>query len=137
MKIRDVMSKDVQVARPGDSIQDVAKRMADGDFGFLPVADGDKLIGTITDRDITIRAVASGAACGASVSEYLTRDVQTARDDDDLKSVLETMGSRQIRRLPVLDKHDRLVGIVSLGDLSGHVKEHYAGETLEDISQSH
>ena len=136
MKVRDVMSKDVQVARPGDSIQEVASRMAAGDFGFMPVADGDTLIGTITDRDIAVRAVAGGAACTSPVVEYISRDPHTARADDDLKSVLDAMGTKQIRRLPVLDKDNRLVGVVSLGDLSTRVKEKYAGEALEDISRA-
>jgi len=136
MKVRDVMSKDVQVARPGDSLQDVAARMAAGDFGFMPVADGDTLIGTITDRDIAVRAVAGGAACTSPVVEYISRDPHTARADDDLKTVLDAMGTKQIRRLPVLDKDDRLVGVVSLGDLSTRVKEKYAGEALEDISRT-
>ncbi len=136
MKVRDVMSKDVQVARPGDTLQDVAGRMSEGGFGFMPVADGDRLIGTITDRDIAIRAVAGGAACTSPVVEYISREPQTAYADDDLKTVLEAMGSKQIRRLPVLDKDDRLVGVVSLGDLSTRVKEKYAGEALEDISRS-
>ena len=136
MKVRDVMSKDVQVARPGDSLQDVAGRMRAGDFGFMPVADGDTLIGTITDRDIAVRAVAGGAACTAPVVEYISRDPHTARADDDLKTVLEAMGSKQIRRMPVLDKDERLVGVVSLGDLSTRVKEKYAGEALEDISRA-
>lgn len=136
MKVRDVMSKDVQVARPGDSLQDVAARMSAGDFGFMPVAEGDRLIGTITDRDIAVRAVAGGAACTSPVVEYISRDPQTARADDDLKTVLDAMGSKQIRRLPVLDKDDRLVGVVSLGDLSTRVKEKYAGEALEDISRA-
>ena len=135
MKVRDVMSSDVQVARPGDTLQEVATRMASGDFGFMPVADGDRLIGTITDRDLAVRAVAGGAACTSPVVEYLSRDPQTARADDDLKTVLDSMGSKQIRRLPVLDKDDRLVGVVSLGDLSTRVKEKYAGEALEDISR--
>ena len=135
MKVRDVMSKDVQVARPGDTLQDVASRMASGDFGFMPVADGDRLIGTITDRDIAIRAVAGGAACTSPVVEYISRDAQTAYAEDDLKTVLEAMGGKQIRRMPVLDKDERLVGVVSLGDLSTRVKEKYAGEALEDISR--
>lgn len=136
MKVRDVMSKDVQIARPGDTLQEVAARMSAGDFGFMPVADGDTLIGTITDRDIAVRAVAGGAACTSPVVEYITRDAQTAYADDDLKTVLDTMGTKQIRRLPVLDKNDRLVGVVSLGDLSTRVKEKYAGEALEDISRA-
>ena len=135
MKVRDVMSKDVQVARPGDTLQDVAARMASGDFGFMPVADGDQLIGTITDRDMVVRAVAGGAACTSPVVEYISRNAHTAHADDDLKTVLEAMGSKQIRRMPVLDKDERLVGVVSLGDLSTRVKEKYAGEALEDISR--
>ena len=135
MKVRDVMSTDVQVARPGDTLQAVASRMSEGDFGFMPVADGDRLIGTITDRDIAIRAVAGGAACTSPVVEYISREPQTAYADDDLKTVLDAMGSKQIRRLPVLDKDERLVGVVSLGDLSTRVKEKYAGEALEDISR--
>ena len=136
MKVRDVMSKDVQVARPGDTLQEVAARMSAGDFGFMPVADGDTLIGTITDRDIAVRAVAGGAACTSPVVEYISRDPHTARADDDLKTVLDTMGTKQIRRMPVLDKDDRLVGVVSLGDLSTRVKEKYTGEALEDISRT-
>lgn len=135
MKIRDVMTKDVQLARPGDTIQEVAARMARGDFGFVPVADGDQLIGTITDRDIAVRAVAAGAAPTATVLEYITRDPHTVLDTDDLKVVLDLMGARQIRRAPVVDKHGRVVGVVSLGDLSIRVKERYAGEALESISR--
>ena len=135
MKSRDVMTKDVQLARPADTIQEVAARMARGDFGFVPVADGDQLIGTITDRDIAVRAVAAGAAPTATVLEYITRDPHTVLDTDDLKVVLDLMGARQIRRAPVVDKHGRVVGVVSLGDLSTRVKERYAGEALESISR--
>jgi CBS domain-containing protein len=136
MKVRDVMSKDVQVARPNDTLQEVARRMKEGDFGFMPVADGDQLIGAITDRDIVVRALAAGGLASAPVVEFITRDPMAARADDDLKTVLDAMGSRQIRRLPVLDKDNRLVGVVSLGDLSTRVKEKYAGEALESISRT-
>ncbi|MFC5388545.1 CBS domain-containing protein [Brevundimonas bullata] len=136
MKIRDVMSKDVQVARPNDTIQEVAARMAAGDFGFIPVADGENLVGAVTDRDITVRAVAAGAAPTARVVEFLSRDALVVRADDDLKVALDLMSSRRIRRLPVVDKDGRLVGVVSLGDLSTRVKEKYAGEALEEISRS-
>ena len=135
MKIRDVMSKDVRVARPEDTLQNVAGRMAAGDFGFIPVADGDRLIGALTDRDIVVRAVASGAGPEARVLDVLSRDALVVRADDDLKVALDLMSSRQIRRLPVVDKDGRLVGVVSLGDLSTRVKERYAGEALEEISR--
>jgi CBS domain-containing protein len=135
MKIRDVMSKDVQVARPEDTLQNVAGRMAAGDFGFIPVADGDRLIGALTDRDIVVRAVASGAGPEARVLDVVSRDALVVRADDDLKVALDLMSSRQIRRLPVVDRDGRLVGVVSLGDLSTRVKERYAGEALEEISR--
>lgn len=136
MKIRDVMSKDVQVARPTDTLQDVASRMATGDFGFIPVAEGDRLVGTLTDRDIVVRSVAKGGGGASLVSEAMTAPVTTVLDSADLKVALEAMSTGQIRRLPVLDKNDRLVGVVSLGDLSTRVKEKYAGEALESISKS-
>jgi len=82
MRIQDVMSRDVQVARPNDTLQEVAARMAAGDFGFIPVADGDKLVGAITDRDITVRAVAAGAAPTDRVVEFLSRDALVVRADE-------------------------------------------------------
>ena len=135
MKIRDVMSKNVQVARPEDTLQNVAGRMAAGDFGFIPVADGDRLIGALTDRDIVVRGVASGAGPEARVLDVLSRDALVVRADDDLKVALDLRSSRQIRRLPVVDKDVRLVVAVSLGDVSTRVKERYAGEALEEISR--
>lgn len=137
MKVRDIMSRDVQVARPGDTIQNVAGRMAAGDFGFMPVAEGDRLAGTVTDRDLVVRAMAGGAGPGTPVGEVMTRNVEWRRDDEDLKDVLKCMSDKQIRRLPILDKDERLVGVVSLGDLSTRVKEKYAGEALEEISRPH
>lgn len=136
MKVRDVMSNDVQVARPDDRLQEIAMRMQSGDFGFMPVADGDRLVGTVTDRDIVVRGVARGLDSAATAGEVMTHDVTSVRDDADLKTVLETMGGRQIRRLPVVDKNERLVGVISLGDLSTRVKEKYAGAALEDISRT-
>ena len=136
MKIRDVMTRDVHLARPGDTLQDVASRMAKGGFGFVPVADGDQLIGTITDRDIVVRALATGAAPSATVVEFITRDAQTVLDTDDLKVVLDLMGSKQIRRAPVVGQaRPRGRRGPRWGDLSTRVKEKYAGETLESISR--
>lgn len=135
MKISDLMSRNVQIARPDESLQSVSARMAAGDFGFMPVVDGDQLIGTITDRDMAIRGIATGASASAPVLQFISRDPQTVREDDDAKSVLEAMGSKQIRRLPVVDNDGRIAGVVSLGDLSIRVKEKYAGEALEEISR--
>lgn len=135
MKVRDIMSRDVQVARPNDTLREVAGRMRAGDFGFMPVADGDRLMGTVTDRDIVVRGLADGIGPDATVDGCMSTDVKCVREDDDLKSALESMGGSQIRRLPVVDKDERLVGVVSLGDLSTRVKEKYAGEALEEISR--
>jgi CBS domain-containing protein len=135
MKVRDIMSRDVQVARPGDSIQNVAGRMAAGDFGFMPVAEGDQLVGAVTDRDLVVRALAGGAGPQTPVAEVMTSKVEWRRDGEDLKDVLKCMSDKQIRRLPILDGDNRLVGVVSLGDLSTRVKEKYAGEALEEISR--
>jgi CBS domain-containing protein len=135
MKVRDIMSRDVQVARPNDTLREVAGRMRAGDFGFMPVADGDRLMGTVTDRDIVVRGLADGIGPDATVDGCMSTDVKCVREDDDLKSALDSMGGSQIRRLPVVDENERLVGVVSLGDLSTRVKEKYAGEALEEISR--
>ncbi|WP_269515764.1 CBS domain-containing protein [Brevundimonas subvibrioides] len=136
MKIKDMMSRDVQVARSADPIQEVAARMGAGNFGFLPVSDGDTLIGTITDRDIAVRGTGQGKPGAAPVSEVMTAGATTVLDSDDLKSALDLMASGQIRRLPVLDRHGKLVGVVSLGDLSARVKATSIGVALETISAS-
>lgn len=131
------MSRDIQVARVNDTIQEIAGRMAVGDFGFLPVADGDALVGTITDRDIAIRAVAHGKPATTPVAEVMSSGATTIHDHDDLSVALDLMADDKIRRLPVVDKHGKLVGVVSLGDLSAKVKERAAGEALETISRAH
>ncbi len=135
MKIRELMTRDVQIARPDDSLRDCAERMAAGDFGFLPVAENDRLIGTLTDRDIAVRAVAAGADPASPILPFVSRNPITAREDDDPRDVLHLMGGRQVRRLPVVDRDGRLVGVVSLGDLAVRVKEKYAGEALESVSR--
>lgn len=137
MRIRDVMSRDIQTAQPTDTLEAVAARMKTGDFGFVPVVEGDRLVGTVTDRDIAIRGVGEGRPPQAAVAEVMSRGATTVLDSDDLRVALDLMADGRIRRLPVLDKHDRLVGVVSLGDLSARVKEKSAGETLESISRPH
>ena len=133
MKIRDVMTKDVHLARPADTIQDVASRMAKGDFGFVPVADGDQLIGTITDRDIVVRAVAGGLGPDTPVREVMSTEVKYCFDDEDIDAAARNMAQQQVRRLPVLDRDKRLVGIVSLADLVAAGQTEKAGEALGGI----
>ena len=139
MKVRDVMSKDVQVARPGDTLQDVAARMSTGDFGFMPVADGDTLIGTITDRDIVVRAVAAGwSPVDALVKDCMTEDVAYAFCDEETEEVLERMKVLQIRRLVILDRDKNLAGIVALGDIATEpdaAAEARVGAAMAEISE--
>lgn len=135
MKIKDVMTRNVEVARPEEPIQSVAQRMARGDFGFMPVVDGKRIVGTITDRDLTIRALAGAMSASTPVAEVMTRGATYTREDSDLESVLDKMGDEQIRRLPIVNDKDELVGVVAVGDLAAKVKERYIGETMEDISK--
>lgn len=119
MKISEIMTLDVAIAAPDDTIQTAAQLMADGGVGALPVCDGNRLIGMITDRDIAVRAVAEGKAPdGCSVRDVMTDDLNYALEDDDVQAVAQKMGQWQVHRLPVLDREKQLVGIVSLGDLA-------------------
>ncbi|MFN3513657.1 MAG: CBS domain-containing protein [Phenylobacterium sp.] len=135
MKVSEIMSRDVQVARPDESIQSVAKRMKEIDVGSLPVCDGDKVQGVVTDRDIAIRAVAEGRSFESAVSDIMTPDVEYVFDDDDAAEAADRMADSQIRRLPVVDRDKRLVGILALGDLTGKIKDRKTGQTLEEISE--
>ena len=132
-KISEVMTSEVKVVSPEDSLQDAAAIMAEQDVGALPVCDGTRLQGMITDRDITIRAIANGRGADTAVSEVMTDDVVWCTEDDDTQDVLERMGDRQIRRIPVVDQDRNLVGIVSLGDLAIEDEEN-VDEALRDIS---
>lgn len=135
MRVNEAMSRDVQVARPQDSIQSAARRMADIDVGSLPVCDGEKLQGMITDRDIVVRALAEGRSFETPVSDVMTAEVEFAFADDDLDEAADKMAEAQIRRLPVIDHDRRLVGILAIGDVSGKVRDTTAGRTLEEISK--
>lgn len=116
MKVAEVMTRDVHMASPDDSLQETAKRMVADDIGFLPVRENDRLVGTITDRDIVARAVAQGKGGQARVREVMTPDVKYCFDDEDVEHVVQNMGDIQVRRLPVVDRNKRLVGVVSLAD---------------------
>jgi CBS-domain-containing membrane protein len=109
--------------------------MADIDAGFLPVADNDRLIGTVTDRDIAIRGVAAGRSPDTNVREVMSEDIKYCYDDDDSDHVLDNMGDIQVRRLPVVNRDKKLVGIVSLTDLAGNGDRKQAGEALGDIAR--
>lgn len=116
MRIADIMTKDVHVASPDDTIATIAREMAENDIGFLPVGQNDRLVGMITDRDIVVRCVADGRDDKTRVADIMTSDVKYCYEDEDVSEVARNMGDEQIRRLPVVNRNKRLVGIVSLAD---------------------
>lgn len=119
MLVQDCMSKYVELGRPDMTIKEVACLMRDGDYGFLPIQENDRLIGTITDRDITIRAVAGGLSPDTTkVFEVMSKKVLYCFEDQTLEEVTRNLGDNQVRRLPVLNREKRLVGVLSLGDIA-------------------
>ena len=135
MKISKCMTRDVKLANPNQTIQEAAKAMAEIDAGVLPVSENDRLVGMITDRDIAVRAIAKGKGPDTPVREVMSQDVKYCFEDDDVDDVAQNMADIKVRRLPVLDKSKRLVGIVSLGDLALADGPSNAGEALCGISE--
>jgi CBS domain-containing protein len=116
MQIKELMSRNVVLASPRETLSEVAQMMAERDIGCMPVGDGDRIVGMVTDRDIVIRGVAAGKGPDTPVSEVMTRDVKYCFDDEDIDHVILNMGENQVRRLPVMNREKRLVGIVTLAD---------------------
>ena len=135
MKVSDAMSRDVQVVGPTQSIRDAAKIMSKIDAGVLPVGENDRLVGMITDRDIAIRAVAEGKAPTTKVRDIMSDEVLYCFDDQDLDEVAQNMGDTKVRRLPVLNREKRLVGIISLGDVARNEDAGTTGQTISHISE--
>ena len=135
MKVSNCMTTDVQIADPEQTLQDVALTMGRLDAGVLPVSENDRLIGMITDRDIAIRGVAEGKGPEAKVRDVMSIKVKYCFDDEDVEDVLHNMGDLQVRRLPVLNRNKRLVGIISLGDLATKGEATETGKALSGISQ--
>jgi CBS domain-containing protein len=137
MQLKDVMTRDVEVVHPNATLEEAAAKMDSLDIGPLPVCDGNRLVGMVTDRDITVRATAAGKDPRTTqVREVMTDDVVYCFDDDDTNEAARLMEEQQIRRLVVLDRDKRLVGIVSLGDLAVATQDdQLSGEVLERISE--
>ena len=135
MRVSKCMTKDVRMAAPDQSVREAAQMMASLDAGVLPVAQNDRLVGMITDRDIAIRGVAEGKGPDARIREVMSTDVKYCFDDEEVDDVLQNMGEIQVRRLPVVNRDKRLVGIVSLGDLASNGEAKQAGKALGGISQ--
>src|ERR1051326_9632446 len=137
MKVSEIMSRNVECIEPGTSIKEVAKKMRALDVGFLPVCEGDKPVGTLTDRDITIRHVADGQnPYRVKARDIMTPNVFFCYHDQDVEEVAKFMQKNDIRRVVICDRRGQLAGVVSLGDVSKAAgEERLAGETLKDIAE--
>jgi CBS domain-containing protein len=134
-QLKDLMSRNVKVISPDMSIGEAAREMRDGDFGMMPVGDAEHIIGTISDRDIAIRAVALGLGVDTKVRDVMSKGVSSAQETDTVDQAVRIMSERQVRRLPVLDQDQKLVGIVALGDLAVSSESKPAGQALSEISK--
>ena len=135
MKVSEVMTREVETIRPDQTAQDAARFMLNADAGSIPVADGGRLIGMITDRDIAVRGIAKGYGPDTPVRELMTDDLVVVRIDDDIEEAAEKMSDAQVRRLPVIDHEERLCGILSLGDIAREADEECAERALEGVTQ--
>jgi len=137
MNLRDIMTSDVECVRPEDTLQEAARKMKTLDVGLMPVCgDQDKVVGMLTDRDITIRATAEGMDPKTTkVRESMSADVVWCYDDQDTEEAARLMQEHQVRRLLLMDRNKRLVGVVSLGDLATGSKQERAGQVLQGVSE--
>ena len=134
MKVSEVMTRSVVTVSPEQTAREAASFMLSNDAGSIPVTDGERLVGIITDRDIAVRGVANGRGPDTSVRELMSGSVICAQLGDDVDDVATKMSDEQVRRLPVVDENHRLCGIVSLGDLSREAAGSEAAEALEGVS---
>ena len=135
IKCREIMTKSVRTASPGDTIRQVAELMRDGDMGAVPILDNGKLVGIVTDRDIVVRSVAEGIEPGAPISSVMSGDLSTVTPDDFVFTAIRQMGDRQVRRIPVVDKDGGLAGIISMADVALETEDEIEiAEALEEIS---
>jgi len=135
MKVSEVMTREVQTVRPDQTVREAAGFMLSADAGSIPVTEGDRLIGMITDRDIAVRGVAEGYGPDTPVRDLMSNDMVTARIDDEVDDVAVRMSEAQIRRLPVVDEQNQLCGIVSLGDLTQKAEDGTAEMALEGVTE--
>lgn len=134
-QIKDVMTPNFKFMAPDSPIAQVAQQMRDIDSGFMPLAENDKMVGMITDRDITIRAIAEGKdPANTPAREIMTAKTYYCYDDQDIEEVCNNMGEIQVRRLPVVNRDKRLVGVVSMGDLAQSASRPNIGQTQQQIT---
>lgn len=138
MKVKEAMHKGVEWVAPDAPLPSIAKKMRQFDVGVIPVGENDRLVGMVTDRDITLRAVAQGKnASTLTAKDVMTKGVTWCRDTDNIDDAAQTMESKQIRRLPVIDASKRMVGMISLGDISHAASQKTAVELTKAVSAHH
>ena len=135
MKVGEIMTRGVEIASPDDTIQQAASRMAELDVGVLPVGENDRLVGMLTDRDIAVRAVAQGRGPDTKVREAMTPEVRYCFEDEELDDVVDNMGENKVRRLPVMSRDKRLVGIVSFSDVALYGDSEQADTAATAVSE--
>ncbi|HET6284545.1 MAG TPA: CBS domain-containing protein [Polyangia bacterium] len=136
----EIMTRDVETVTPDSSLQEVAALMKSANCGIVPVVDANQtLVGLVTDRDIVVRACAAGLSPAQTrAKDVMTADIEAVTEDEDIKDVVDLMGQKQIRRIPVVDRNDRLVGIISMADVANRAdNEEDLGEALERVSAKH
>jgi CBS domain-containing protein len=137
MRCDEVMTREVECAKPDDSVAEAARRMSELDVGFLPICNEEGApIGTLTDRDITVRVVAKRRSLDATVEEVMTSDVITCRPDDDVTRAEQLMRANQISRMVCVDDDGQIAGVISLADISQYEAENEAGKLLADLKQN-
>ena len=134
MKVKDVMSRNCTFITPQTTLTEAARIMADQDIGFVPVAENDRMIGMVTDRDIVIRGIAKGADSKSAVKDVMSAKTYYCYDDQTAEEVCENMADLKVRRLPVVNRDKRLVGVVSLGDLAQDVNKIKVGQAVQSIT---
>ena len=136
MTCDEIMKRDVECVSPGDTVEDAAARMRDANVGFLPICDQSrKVLGTLTDRDITIRLVAAGKPGSTLVEDVMTRDAVTCRPDDDIREAQVSMAEHEKSRIMCVDEEGRLAGVISLSDIAQHELGDRAAEILREVSE--
>ena len=138
MKVKEVMHKGVDWRAPDTPLIEIAQLMRDEDIGAVPIGENDRLVGMVTDRDIVCRAVAEEADLAmATARDVMTKGIIYCREDEDIEDVIHLMEDRQVRRLPVISKEKRLIGILTMGDLSHAVSHELAGELTRSVAGHH
>jgi CBS domain-containing protein len=135
MLVRDIMTRDVRLLAPHSTLQEAARQMRDDNIGSLPVADGDRLVGYVTDRDLVVRGLAEGFPADTHIHDVMTEQVLYCFEDEEVEDVAANMAHNQVRRLPVISRDKRLVGIVALGDLATKAADASAEDALEGVSK--